>query len=521
MRSLELDQIRSTAEVADTLLKRYEEDKALFYVPCCQTHKLMEGDRFIRNNCPVLPCPDSKYAKFHLSQKRIRVVFGSNRSSKSYCGANELLMRACYKVHPYTKEVNRQPGKFRIYGSDFGVVEKVLIPLVKDLIPKKALKEVGESKEEAWEKSWDNKYHILYLKGGTTLDFMSYDQDLSKSESIELDGVWADEEMPEDIYNAVLARLISRQGYLWITVTPMYKMSWAMKFLDTPETNIDVFQFHVRDNPYISGKMIDELAQNWSEHEKVARLDGKFMEFQGLVYKELRPDIHLIDHDEPKTTYPVVFALDPHPRKATVGGWAYVTPKGDVVFFDEIEVKASARDTVYAIRDKEAAHGSKTMLRLIDPASKAQGSDLISYGTDTLQEFEKEGMFFTLADNSEAGYNAVHEYLTWNPNLPVGLMNRPQCFFTRNVPKIWYGMTHLLWDEWNMRKSLRDDKERVRDYKKDYPDIVRYVLAMRPTYRSFSNINAVKMNLAVKGSFSAGRGVRPPKFQSSFNRVEV
>lgn len=503
MRDSAIEQIRDTAGVADLIIRRYEEDRMLFYKPVCGPHK---------NQCPILPCPDSKHTKFHFSDKKIRVVFGGNRAGKSILGLAELLMCACFKNHPYRKTENRVKGRYRIFGSDFAIIEKLIIPLIKEWIPKSALKEEGKSKEEAWENSWDNKYHILYLKNGSMIDFMSYDQDASKSESVELDGVWADEQMPEGVYSATLARLISRDGLFWMTVTPLYDISWAMKFMDSIDESVEVFNLSIYDNPYLSEKAIREFEASVPEHEKEARLYGKFLELQGLVYKELRTDIHLIDHEDPKSTYPVIFTLDPHPRKACVMTWAYVTPKNDVVFFDELEMKGVARDIADAVKSKESKYPTKVHLRLIDPAARAQGSDLISYGTDTLREFEKEGLYFTLADNSEAGYNVVHEYLTWNPKLPIGPLNRPQCFFTKNVPKTWYGMTHLLWDEWNFKKTLRDEKERIKDWKKDFPDTVRYTLASRPTFRSFSNFNPVRMNLSTTGSSVQSL----PKFQSVF-----
>lgn len=475
----------------EELIRRYHDSKILYYKPCCRVHrKLNDSGAFIENNCPVIPCPDSKHTKFHASNKRIKVVFGGNRSSKSYSGFAELVMSACFKIHPIRKTPNPTAGRWRLYSSDFGIIEKLYIPLAQALIPKDALAETGKTKQEAWENSYDSKYHILHLKGGGMMDFMSYDQDQSKSESVELDGVMADEEMPEDVYAGCLARLISRNGRFWMTVTPLYGISWAMKFLDETDPQVEVFHFSIYDNPYISDQAIKEFEASVPEHEKEARLHGRFMELQGLVYKELRKDIHMLGADSPRHGFPVVFALDPHPRKPSVMTWAYVTPKDDVVFFDELEMAGTAQEIARVVREKEKHHGTPTSLRLIDPAARAQGSN-IAFETDTLREFEREGMGFTIADNSEAGYNVVHEYLKYDVNKPLGNFNRPGCYFTKDAQKTWYGMTHLMWDEWNFRKKLRDDKERIKDYKKDFPDCVRYTLAGRPTFRSFRNINAV------------------------------
>jgi phage terminase large subunit-like protein len=464
----------TAAEAAQELKRRNDESKLLFYKPCCRPHK---------NSCPVLPCPESKHTKFHMSDKRIRIVFGGNRSGKSTVGLLELLFLSCFKRHPLRKSLNRTNARWRIYSSDFGIIEKLYLPLLREWVPKNSLAGEGQTKAEAFENSYDSRFHILRLKQNTTIDLMSYDQLSSKSESVELDGVLADEEMPEDTFAACMARLISRNGLYMMTVTPLYGITWAMKFLDSTDDQVEVFHFSIYDNPYNSDQAIKEFEDSIPEHEKEARLHGRFMELQGLVYKELRTDIHLLGDDQPSPENPVVCTVDPHPRKPTVVTWAYITPKGDVVFFDELEVAGSARDVAFAIRSKESQHPARTLLRLIDPAAKAQKNNL-AFETDTLQEFEREGMGFTLGDNSDAGYNVVHEYLSYNPALPIGNFNRPRCFFTKNVPKTWYGMTHLLWDEWAFRKNMKDDKERIRDYKKDFPDCVRYTLAHRPTVRN-------------------------------------
>lgn len=498
-------EIEETASAAEELKQRIEDNKILYYKPCCIAHSYWDlkpnGDRKLIVNCPVLPCPDSKHTFFHKSDKRIRIVFGGNRSAKSFTGLAELIMMATLKKHPYRGTLN--PGidpitlkgngkaRFRIYSSDFAIIEKVFVPLVRDMVPIGALTGKGETKGEKFENSYDPKYHILYLKSGT-IDFMSYDQDQSKSESVELDAAMADEEMPEHIYNAALARLISRNGKFWMTVTPLYGMSWGMTFLENTDPQVEVFRWEIFDNPYNSKEAIDNINKGITNPaEKEARIYGRFMEFQGLVYKELHAQIHLLGPDKPKPGYPVLFALDPHPRRPCAMVWAFVTPKGDVVFFDEAEIGGSARDIVRGIRNKEAIHKINPVLRLIDPAAKSQGSN-IAFETDTLREFELAGMGFSLADNSEAGYNIVHEYLSYDQSRPMDSMNRPRAYFTKDVSNTWYSMTHLMWDEWAFRrqKHWKDKKERVRDYQKDFADVVRYILAERPTFKGLQfNMN--------------------------------
>lgn len=466
----------------EELRQRQNESKLLYYRPCCSVHKVYRDGKFSHNDCQSNPCPDSRHALFHKSPKRVKLVLGGNRSSKSTLGRNEILMRACLTRHPYTGELNPTGGRYRIYCPDFSLIEKNIIPSIIEWIPKESLYGEGKTKLEKFEHSYDKKYHILKLKDNRLIDFMSYDQELSKSESVELDGAWLDEEAPEEIYTAVEARCISRRGKIWITVTPLYGFTWGMNLLDSTDQNVEIFKYGIKDNPYNSDEAIADFEASLKDrpHERDARIDGTFLELQGLVYKELRRDIHLIA--EGKAEGPIVFCMDPHPRKASVMTWSFIRGK-DVIFFDELEMKGTASQIASAIRAKEASHPQPPMLRLIDPAAKAQGSDL-AFQTDTLQEFEREGLSFRLADNSEAGYNVVHEYFTYDVAKPLSSFNRPTCFVMKNCVKTWYGLTHLMWDEWTLRRQLRDDKERIKDYLKDFPDCVRYTLAYRPSMRN-------------------------------------
>lgn len=481
----------------------HKENKLLYYRPCCTVHFDPEQENPDGSKgamiCPTAPCPDSKHWSLHMSPQRIRCVFGGNRSGKTLSCLSEFLLSSTLKTHPYRKTKNPYPGKFRIYSSDFGILEKLIIPKVKEFIPRNALRYVGKSKDEAWALSYDPRFHILELQGDGMIDFMSYDQETSKSASVELDGIFADEEMPENMYTEAMSRLISRNGFFLLGVTPLYDLSWAMKFMETQDPQVQLFHFEIYDNPFISKKAIQEFEDSIPEHEKEARIHGRFLELQGLVYKELRADIHLLADDHPKPGSPVIFALDPHPRKPSVMTWAYVTNKEDIVFFDELEMGGTAKEIVNAIKYKESTHKGRVHLRLIDPAAKAQGSN-IAFESDTLKEFEKEGMGFTLADNSDAGYNIVHEYLGFDKTRPLSSLNRPRAYFTKNTPKTWYGMTHLLWEEWNSKKQLRDKKERVKEYKKDFPDAVKYTLASRPCLRMFQNINPVPLKLSIGGT---------------------
>lgn len=459
------------AEASLELQRRYREEKLFFYKPCGPKHEA-----------------------FHRSVKPIRAIFGGNRSGKSVCGLIELLFHACFKVHPFTKIPNPKGGHYRIFTTKFQIAEELIVPMLKEWIP------TAWYRGGSWDEAFDPRYHILHGKDGSMIDILTYDQDASVAESVTIHGAWLDEEAPEKIYSGTVSRIMSTRGFIVLTVTPLYGMSWALRiWREAGSPTVDVFRLGIKDNPHLPQDYIDTLIGQWPEAERAAREKGDFLEFSGLVYKELDDHIHFLnDWKVPDNYCPVVCSVDPHPRKPTVVTWAMVTPGESLVFFDELEIAGNAKEIIKAIKEREASHRYPTQMRLIDPAANKQVSGIGSSLT-TLGEFENAGMGFTLADNSEAGYNVVHEYLAYDKTRPIGNFNHPRMFFTDRVPKTWQGMKELLWDEYRFGNDLRDPKERVKDYKKDFPDCVRYTAAQKPSVGT-GDIIPVELRAQVYGN---------------------
>lgn len=489
------------ARAALELLSRIENEKIKFYKPCCPTHGGRKPDNWPLDQewhqgqkqpgdkpgktCPVIPCPESKHTKFHTSKARNRIVFGGNRSSKTFTCAKEFVFRMCLVRHPFTGEVFRKGDRHgRILAQDYKVIEKKHIPEMKEWIPTSCLQayKPGMSKNEAWDKSYDSRNQLLKLKNNSWIDFCTYEQDSSKGESVDLDVWFADEEIPEDWYQACNSRIITRNGVGIMGVTPLYGLTWAMRFLDSINPNVEVFKWGIRDNPHNSNKAINDFLADVSPLEREARENGDFIEFKGIRYKDLNQAVHVIGSTQPGGFDPVIMTMDPHPRKGTAVTWAFVNRWDIVTFFDELLIQGDAQTVVNAIHEKEKNHKARTVLRLADPAIEKQVSGFGSELT-THDEFQRAGMTFELADNSEAGYNVVEQYLKYDKQKPLSSLNQPSVYFTEDVPRLWYSMTHLMWDEYKFAAN-RDPKEKVKDKDKDFADCARYTLVNRPSMRS-------------------------------------
>lgn len=485
------------AKVAQEILKRYENNPLLRYIPCCAVHAgrrpddLATDKLWMPSRCPIFPCPESKHHRFHSSQKRNRIVFGGNRSSKTFTCTKEFIIHMSCVKHPFTGKMFRQEARHgRILAQDYSLHEKKHLPEMFEWLPTNILAygKKEPTKRMAWDKSYDSRNHLLHIVNDGWIDFQTYEQDPSKGESVDLDIWFADEEIPEDWYSACNSRIVTSGGVGIMGVTPLYNLTWAMRFLDQVTPNVDVFKWGIRDNPHNSNKAIMEFLGDVPELEREARENGDFIETKGFRYKGLEKSVHMLGSRQPEPSWPVIMAMDPHQRKGTAITWAYVDPHDKVVFFDELHIKGTAREVVQKIYEKEKTHTSRTLLRLADPAIEKQVSGFGSERT-THTEFQDAGMSFTLADNNDAGYSVVEDYIRWDKTKSLSPLNSPNVYFTEDVPETWYGMSHLRWDEYKFSTD-RDPKERVKDKDKDFPDCVRYTLTLRPS-RSIRNAEPV------------------------------
>lgn len=81
---------------------------------------------------------------------------------------------------------------------------------------------------------------IKHSSGGlSVLGFKSYQQGRESFEGTELDGIWDDEEPPEDIYGEQLIRTATTNGMLLLTFTPLGGMSKVVMSFMPQEERLD------------------------------------------------------------------------------------------------------------------------------------------------------------------------------------------------------------------------------------------------------------------------------------------
>jgi len=423
--------------------------------------------------------PHEKQIEFHSSSARKRLFLGGNRSGKTVGGVTESIWWLTGK-HPYI-QTPKPPVRGRCVSVDFlNGVERIVKPEFARWMPASALS--GGS----WEKAYNKEFRILTLANGSTLEFMSYDQDVDKFAGTSRHFIHFDEEPPRDIYIECLQRLIDVNGSFWMTLTPLEGMSgWLYDelYLQAKEdTSIKCVEVDMEDNPHINYGEAQVILSGLTEEERLIRKSGKFVQIGGLIYKMFDPAKHVIDEIPYSKLEALgglhVAAMDHGFSNPTAFLWAAVNGDGRVVIYDEYYVSGKiVRDHAQAIHRINAEHGRVPEYYVGDPSIR--NIDPIT-GTSVLLEYQEYGIPIVLGNNDQkAGINRVARYLT-------GVNGVPQLFVTENCTNLIREIGRLRWAQWANKKIRADKNAKEEQHKKDdhAADALRYLISSRPEFDS-------------------------------------
>jgi hypothetical protein len=408
--------------------------------------------------------PQAHQEPFHRSQKKVRMVSGGNQSGKSICSCAEGI-QISLGIHPYRK--TPVPNRGRVVANDIkkGLGE-VVCELYRRYLP---MSEVLKIKSYP-----GGEMSKIFYRNGSTVDFLTYEQDDKVFEGWTGDWVQWDEPMPRSKYIASLRGLIRRKGFTWMAMTPLDE-PWIYDEIYTQagpgSDRPDVFNFDITDNKTLSPEEIAEFASKLTPDEREARLHGRFKHLSGLIYKELRPDIHFIEPFDIPKDWTRYCAMDYHSRMPCAIVWIAVSPKGAAYVYDELWIDKTVDVISETIKAKE--NGDTVRARFIDSISATP--DRIT-GTSPQREFARHGLHFrSSTKNWVLGLNAVREYLK------LGTDGAPGIYFMRQrADKVIHSHERYQWDEYSGARE--GEKEEAKKKFAHFPDAVRYILVTRPSY---------------------------------------
>lgn len=414
--------------------------------------------------------PHAKQKKFIDSAARTKAFIGGNRSGKTTAGAIDVILD-CIGEHPLQKKGIRKkpPVYWRVVCVDFVYgIEKIIIPKIKDWIPKKYLI------DGRWDKSWLERSKTLTLTNGSKIEFMSANQEREKFQGTSRDGLWVDEEIGRDIFKECQMRLIDSGGRSVLTLTPINGMSWVYDeiYLKSAEdTQIEVVCASIYDNPHIDPAEIELIAGALSDEEKKIRFYGEFVARQGLVYKEYTDRAPLVIEPVPlDPQWTRYVGIDPHLRTPTAALFCAVNNEGDIFVYDELFMDGLICDIAGVINLK--LKDARSYIAVIDPASKQPNP--VS-GTSIKDEFARFGIVAKDAKKDVAvGINRVSRYLRLDP-----VYKKPKLFIFNTCVKLRSEFMHYVWDTESAQCA---DKQSPRKKDDHLLDCLRYIIMEEPAY---------------------------------------
>jgi len=267
------------------------------------------------------PC-HAMQEEFISSSSRRRIVVAANRVGKTE-GAMRDVLWAARGNHPYRK-IRRKCHNVWIGSPDYPSYLRFHRPAFEEWCPKEWI--IGRFHE-------GEKYVDIRREDGgrCRIFFLSYDMPRTKWQGAGVDGIWLDEECPEDILGECLARIVTTQGWIVLTFTPVDGVGWWFdRILEPAEEGLNSWhafrmplatqdpdndeEFNVGESlvPHLDRNQIIEFASEYPDPDtRAIRVFGEVRGRQGLVYKQYRSAVHKIPAFDVPPDWEIWGGLDP------------------------------------------------------------------------------------------------------------------------------------------------------------------------------------------------------------------
>src|ERR1044071_3284701 len=420
--------------------------------------------------------PHVQQIKFHKSENKIVLYIGGNRSGKTVAGVTEDIYRLKGE-HPF-KKVKEAPVHGRVVCVDWTYgIGQIIIPKFKQWMPPSLLI------DGSWDRSYNKTEKVLTCTNGSTVEFMTYEQEVDTFAGTSRDFIHVDEEPPEPIYNECHARTIDVNGKMYLTMTPVLGMTWVHDKIYQPgllqtDPRIEVVIVDITENPHLPQDAVKEYLDGLDPDERKARAHGEFVQIGGLVYKNFAKSTHVIDVIDPKKLpRGTVFylSMDHGFNNPTAWLWHAVLPDSTVITFDEHYASELVVEQHAEIVKSKHPWILERATILGDPAIKQRSA---VNGTSIQTEYAQRGIFIGEGNNDViTGVNKINSYLKINPNT-----GKPFWQITENCESLISELRKLRWKTYTSATARADNNKREEIHKKDDHacDSARYFFSIMP-----------------------------------------
>ena len=269
-----------------------------------------------------------------------------------------------------------------------------------------------------WDESWTARtrtLEVLYRdpdtdapRGLSRIQFMSYDQDPADFASGDFHFVLHDEPPKEAIWIENMVRVKRVNGTIMMSMTwpddPTTPVDWIIDRVYEPaqpgkdhDPTFEWVNMYATDNPNLDQTALAELARSLSAAERATRIYGQHLRLGNRVHPLFTDVDHIwcfncndltilneagecgtcgnldtctfnhVHEVIENPHYPVINAIDPHPRKPHMLIWVQVDPNDDLHQVMEMEIDGSPQAVYERVIEYESEHSWSHITRQIDP----------------------------------------------------------------------------------------------------------------------------------------------------------
>ena len=369
--------------------------------------------------------------------KKVISLVGGNGIGKTTLGAC-IVGAACLGIQPWDGKhlpvpIEKPPVKVRVLCTDWEKHANVIVENLKMWLPAEQYTTSKNNTGVESKFTFSNK---------STIELITNKQATTDHESWQGQIIWADEPFPQDKFIANLRGLRQpdkrSMGIFLITMTAVSE-AWILDdiILNPDPAYASVTEVPQKANPYLSEEYLRVFASSLTENQKIARVDGGWLNLVGLVWGGFSKDVHVIDPFEVPTDWIVVPVVDYHPSHEIAIGYYAVDPFDRIYVIDETYGHLSPEQVGDDIIRKKTANAWRMRDCFIDPLSKGDMAYVKNRGLDIPDTFSvlKERLWrhsvelHVATKDKASGIRNVEKMLE-GPN------QTPTLFFFRNLDKI-------------------------------------------------------------------------------------
>lgn len=248
--------------------------------------------------------PYAKQLEFHANgaTHRERLFLAGNQLGKTMAGAAEVAMHLTGRYPDWWQGRRWDRPTTWLAGSESyeltrdGVQRLLVGPPDKEeewgtgFIPAECI--AGRTRRMGVSNSLDS-VTVRHVSGGSsTMLFKAYEQGRGKWQANTVDGVWFDEEAPEDVYIEGITRTNATRGIILMTFTPLLGMSNVVaRFLMEESEDRIVTSMTIEDADHYTPEERAKIIASYPAHEREARTKGIPSLGSGLIFPVLEEDI--------------------------------------------------------------------------------------------------------------------------------------------------------------------------------------------------------------------------------------